>query len=544
MGVNFNRRIILLIASLVVVGILLITDRQSFGLSHESGFYEEPFELSIDKPFGTKVYYTLDGSAPTTDSNEYTGPLLIDDASNNPNVYANITEVVPNYGEAQWQNLQYVVPEDNIDKCNVVRAICVNKNGAVIDETEAVYFVGFDNKSGYDDMWICSIVTDPDNLFDSQKGIMVCGDAIEDDGAGHYSNANYDNAGFEWERVGLIQMYDPERNKTIDQMCGMRIHGHSSRSLATKSFNIYSRREYDGNDKFLCDFWGDGFYPEKFMLFSGGQDDVSMVRDRLMCDLTRNLNISSYHYVPCVLFLDGEYWGVYYICEKFDTAYLKHYFGVEKEEVIELKDFMQNPEWAITEGVVDMVADEKKWNDFAICVSAMEEMGLNQELFERTFDIESFLDYFSAQIYISRTGDWPPRNMAYWSTRCYRNGYNDGRWRFLLFDSYYDSMTYPDQDTISYARDIYAPLDYELSNEDIRQKFDEKIINLKDNVFTEENVNSYIENHRKLMREPLKKHYKRFYGDNITDTLFDEYLDRIESFFAERRKYFEGELGD
>ncbi|TVR82810.1 MAG: dockerin, partial [Saprospirales bacterium] len=57
--------------------------------SHQPGFYTEPFLLEISHP-DTKVtiYYTTDGSNPTTESQQYTGPIEIYDRSGEENVYS------------------------------------------------------------------------------------------------------------------------------------------------------------------------------------------------------------------------------------------------------------------------------------------------------------------------------------------------------------------------------------------------------------------------------------------------------------------------
>ena len=36
------------------------------------------------------------------------------------------------------------------------------------------------------------------------------------------------------------------------------------------------------------------------------------------------------NYKPYVLFLNGEYWGFYYLAEKYDVQYIEEYYGVEK----------------------------------------------------------------------------------------------------------------------------------------------------------------------------------------------------------------------
>lgn len=45
--------------------------------SVESGFYEQPFALTLQAGEGEKIYYTLDGSTPTADAECYTTPILI-----------------------------------------------------------------------------------------------------------------------------------------------------------------------------------------------------------------------------------------------------------------------------------------------------------------------------------------------------------------------------------------------------------------------------------------------------------------------------------
>lgn len=56
--------------------------------SQESGFYENAFRLRIYAPTGTEIYYTLDGSVPDEHAIKYTEPILINDATENNNVYS------------------------------------------------------------------------------------------------------------------------------------------------------------------------------------------------------------------------------------------------------------------------------------------------------------------------------------------------------------------------------------------------------------------------------------------------------------------------
>lgn len=527
----------LIIFSVLILCVIWMLDRYTFGYSKSSGFYESPFEVRIGKPIGTRVYYTLDGTTPTVDSAEYVSPILIGDASDNPNCYSVIEDIVPEYGKKVEGIPLYVVPKDNIDKCNVIRAICVNKNGEIIEEKQASYFVGFDEKCGYDGMWICSVITDPDNLFDSKTGIMVCGDSISKNAKGHYENANYDGRGLEWEREAFVQFYNPNRQNVLSQKCGIRIHGKGSRRFASKSFSLYSREEYDGNDKFRYDFWGDGYLPDKMMLFSAGEDIETLVRNKLVSDLTRDSSYSSYHYVPCVLFIDGEYWGIQFISEKFDKEYFNHYYDTDKEDLLVIKELIGSPEYSLVEGLFDLETDSDKWNNFAIVNSGREEMGINQELIEKTFDYGSFLDYFATEIYIARCSDWPKRNMAYWSTRTNGTGQNDGKWRYLLYDVYRESMSDSRHDTIGEAREKYPLLDYELNNEKFRNDLRARLVELSENEFSDESIGNYLDEYSELIREPIIKHYQRFYGNQYDGERFDEAIEGLKEFFKARKDF-------
>ena len=55
------------------------------------------------------------------------------------------------------------------------RAVNVDEEGNRSPVASATYFVGFDQKEGYRGMNILSILTEPDNLFDYDKGIYVMG---------------------------------------------------------------------------------------------------------------------------------------------------------------------------------------------------------------------------------------------------------------------------------------------------------------------------------------------------------------------------------
>ena len=64
----------------------------------------------------------------------------------------------------------------------------------------------------------------------------------------------------------------------------------------------------------------------------------SKMRDYLMNKLASELNVATMDFVPYVLFLDGEYWGVYWMTEKYDREYVYYHYGVDTDNVVMIKN--------------------------------------------------------------------------------------------------------------------------------------------------------------------------------------------------------------
>lgn len=518
---------------------------QALKFSKMSGFYGDEFTLEISSPVGTTVYYTLDSSEPDKNAMLYSNPILIEDRSSKKNIYSQNKNISMHYGNEAVERAgkgiafgEFVIPEEPVDKATIVRAVALDGKGRVVARNNAVYWIGFDEKKGYDDIGIVSIVTDPDNLFDYEKGIYVYGKVFDDslvngeiveEDPHLWWTGNYTQHGKEWERPAWITFWDMERRLIYDGTAGIRIQGLSSREQPNKSLNLFAREEY-GTKSFPGEiFFSDGYPIGSMTLYNGAQGS-SKLPDYLVNTLASDLNISTREFEPYNLFLDGEYWGVYYLTPRFEEEYFEAKYNVYGSDVVEIK--VGNVEIGTPNDIL-LYNDMVSWiasNDMSIPENYQEAC--------RMIDMKSYLDYYATEIYIA-TGDWPDNNIALWRTRDTGVGdYYDGRWRWILFDVNL-SMSYPTarMDWVEYAASKSETFASLLYNDDFKASLEERLVYLAQNNFNPKRVNAFIDDYEEKMAAPMELEYKRFYGDNRTVDDFYVGCEDIRLFFNRRYDY-------
>lgn len=510
--------------------------------SRESGFYEEPFELEIYAPPGTEIFYTLDGSDPDENAIKYVNPIKISDATENENVYSMRTDVSAEFlpddialYSVNEPDPHYAVPDYNVDKCTVVKSIYRDAEGNFSEIKTGNYFIDYETKTGYQNLNIISIVTDPSNLFDYEKGIYVLGQKYDERETASevwiWLPANYQKRGIWWERTANIQFFDFDGNLILDKTGGIRIQGQGSRAKLPKSMNIFAREEYDGEGRFYTDLFHTGYMPDAVTLSAGGNDYKTKLRDAVMAGLVEGRNFTTMNYIPYAMFLNGEYWGNYWLTEKYDDAYLGYYYGVEKNNVIMVKAGLlaegEDADLELYEEMIDYVTNTDLSDD------------INYEYACKLIDIQSYIDYYAAEIYIARCGDWPVTNEGLWRVReTDGTEYGDGKWRWMLYDvnGFALSSEYTDADTLSntiYRSEIFSNF---CRNDDFKRQFTITFMDLVNTSFTKQNVDSIMSEYIDQMAESTQVSHKRFFG-STDNRLFSEGVADIRDFLDNRKPY-------
>ncbi len=524
---------------------ILEQDREVF-FSRESGFYEESFELEMTAKSGT-IYYTLDGTMPDRNSIKYEKPVLITDATDNDNIHSMRVDVSTGFDKEEIEKISsgypgYQVPDYKVDKATIVRAVACDELGNYSEVKTVSFFIGFSDKDGYDGMKILSVVTDPDNLFDYEKGIYVTGKAYDEyvdkyRGSGEYYwreefwgfwYANYRNRGMKWERKAECQFFDETGELELSQKCGIRIHGGISRGYNPKSLNIYARKEYDGNKTFQKDFFGTGYYPSAVTLFQGGNDVRTKAKDYMVSTAVKDLNVATMSYEPYVLFLNGEYWGVYWLNEKYNADYFSYYYNVDKNNVIMIKS------GAIEAGEEDDLKYYTKMYEFCSKSDVTKEENYRKVC--ELIDIDSYIDYYAIMCYIGRRGDWPWLNYGLWRVEKKENSlYGDGRWRWVIFDLNSPGFGV-DSDSVGFVMENDEMFKNMMTNKNFRSKLISRIEELADTVFDPSKMTECISEYQNFMASPMKANDRRFFRDDSLSAFYNE-TDGLKDFFEKRKEY-------
>lgn len=516
----------------IITGLIYVQKEMSVGItfSHDSGFYPDEFMLILEGNDRYTLRYTLDGSNPDETSPIYCEPIRIEDASTHENVYSSRTDVSPGFDD---DSRGFVVPENPVDKCSIIRVAQFDAEGVCVSEDSRVYFVGFDEKNTYDDIWVVSIVTDPDNLFDPEKGIYVMGNIYENaEPADRWwiTDANYRERGIEWEREANVDIFAGQDKIHMGSFgAGLRIRGNSSRALVKKSFSLYARSIYSGSDTFPIDYFENGREAHKLALISGGYNDQGSLKNWMAWKLAveSDSNCATMKMIPCALFLDGEYWGLYFLSEAYGKDYISIHYNVNEEDVIMYK----NNE--LEEGIDE---DEAFYQYMQIYISG-NDMRV-EEYYEEAcniIDMESFIDYYALEIYVGNM-DWLPNNSAFWRTRDVdlQNVYYDGKWRYMFFDADNgDILQNAEVDTITRAIEHDAVFASLIRNDEVQERLWERLLELQ-SVY-EKNCDEWLDEWLGQMGAAVAQSRERYLGENADDDGFPQSSITVMREFPQRR---------
>lgn len=545
--------------------------------SKPGGVYQEAFSLELKCDDG-KLYYTTDGSDPRTSDTriEYSGAVEITDRSGAANVVSAVDplSISGNFNDYNRRTESFTCKisapsDDAVDKCTVIRAAAQAEDGSFSQTTSCTYFIGSAEshiqglkescEASGQDLAVISITMDYDDLFDAEKGIYVKGNIFDkalqekiasgekiDGETARALDANYKQKGREWEKLCNIDYmeFNADGGETkFSQDAGIRIQGNYSRSDLQKGFRLYARNSY-GENNFNYPVFGDNAVNEKgetldkyktLVLRAGGNCAfTAKFNDTYWQDMSKELDCSTKASRPCVVYLNGEYWGLYILEENYSDDYFEDHYGVAKENVVVYKGDAEALKlgYKLDEGTLPEGENNEKYYFKELLDFFRKHKDLSDEAdyeeFEKLVDVESARDYFLAEIWINNKWDWPGKNWSMWKTADPQNAteYDDGRWRFMFYDMEFGGVS-GEQDayTNTVKEDNYKPLGlldmgtnnpavltyaYLMTNVEFRNDFNSRLLAMSEDIYEKdkalEKLNHYIDVYEPLYEQFFKRY--------------------------------------
>ncbi len=542
------------------------------------GIYAEAFDLELTAEEGT-IYYTTDGSDPVTSSTRipYEGAIPIKDRSDAANVIAAVDPVLfcGNFSEPTSDRTNFIckagIPEDRaVDKCSVIRAVAQIDETTYSQTTSATYFIGTPTEhiqglaesveAAGQSLAVISISMNFEDLFDSETGIYVKGTIFEDalstfltketiksGETARSLDANYKQRGGDWERACHMEFFefDAEGAKLeLSQDCGIRIQGNYSRSDLQKGLRLKADSEYgDNNFRYsvfgeeLTDSSGDTIDKFKNLVLRAGGNCAftSKFNDTYWQSLVGDLACETLASRPCVVYVNGEYFGLYVLQEDYDNDYFEDHYGVEKDDVVIYKGDGEtySSGYKLDEGELPEGEDESFYFQELLTFFS-DHIDLSKEEdyleFSKLVDVESVRDYFAAEVWINNKWDWPGKNWSMWRTTTIdeANSYADSRWRFQFYDMEFGGVSgQGDARTNTLKEDNYMPeglLDkgtknpavlcfaYLMTNQGFRDDYVSTVQNMENTTFEQTNALAVLDQFEGIYSPLYEQFFARYPG--------------------------------
>lgn len=416
--------------------------RTEVGFSHSGGIYEDSFKLTLTAPEGYTVYYTVNGNDPRAVSPiRYTKPISV--TNSEEMAWGEMIKACGIYGGVRYYPSAIYFPG-----AWCIRAYAVNdQDGSVTPMTTQTYFVGKTFASSSLDLVSVSL----------QKGDLLGMDGIYSTVTGSESESRRHVPAY----VEFFTSKDSAQATLGRVYAGwseIAMNGKGSLGMTQKSFRILLKNEVEGAEgmgenlaTMNYDLFGeyasqtpDGeriTWYRHLLLRNGGGDmsgstiSRSHIGDAYIQRVDRFLGADIMASKSVMVFVNGEFWGIYNARDRLDTKYFEGKYGIPEESFTMLECphpliFGWNADYVTSYG------DPAEAGTFMELINYVRTHDLslweNYDYVAARVDIDGLIDFFTAQIYLC-CSDWPSNNIKVW--RNTDPALMDTKWHFCIVDT-------------------------------------------------------------------------------------------------------------
>jgi hypothetical protein len=422
--------------------------------SKNRGFYNEPFEVEITSktPYAI-IRYTTDGSTPTTTHGQVYNPA-------SPIVISTTTclramAFKPGFKSTNVDTQTYIFLDDVINQAtNSVTGSQVTPPGypsswgsVTGDYQMDPDVVGQNGRDRYNGLYARTI---KDDLRSAPTISLVMDTDDWFGGRGIYINQSQDGT----ERVCSIEYIDPNTEEEFQANCAMAMQGGVSGGGTSlnrwKSFKLSMRPRFKTqtddlkatggppklNFKLFADspverhntFVLDAVLNHSWLHPGSDQQSTALyLQDQYVADLHNAMGGHSPHGSFAHIYINGLYWGMYYIHERPDHAWAAEMFGGNEDEYDAIKHNSGN---VINNGIGGSAT--ANYNAMLNAANAVQSDPTNLAKYNtltQKLDVDDFITYLLSN-WFPGNHDWPHKN---WYATHRNNA--DGRWRFHSWDA-------------------------------------------------------------------------------------------------------------
>lgn len=447
-------------------GILQVATKTE--VSKTAGIYNNVDGINLEIEANGTIYYTLDGSVPSTKSSKYTDPIFLKS-----------TTVVRTIN----------VEEGKIDSPVTTNSYIVNENHTLP---------------------VMSVSMNPNDFRRVSS-----------------------NSWADLEVASYAEFY--EDGKSFSIPCGFQLFGGSTRGMAKKSFSLKFKKKYGEASLHYPVFDNRDFSIfNTLVLRSGSQDsENAFLRDILTTSLMEDSEAEVQSYKSMILYINGEYWGVYNIREKVDDEFLSNHYNVDGS-----KGNITRTDYVVSLGT------NKDYKDIVDYVSTHDmTKSSNYEYVKKKVNINSLIDFWIGEIYTTNNDIINSRVFSH-------PDIDNGKMHFIFYDLDY-SMYFPQNNYYTFMTNPEGMSDFKVpttfminmfKSQEFKQDFVERISwNLK-HVWKKDHVLGRLDEIYNKLKPEMERNQKRW-GMTLKDwedsiKIVREYIEKREGYLLRQTKNF------
>lgn len=318
-----------------------------------------------------------------------------------------------------------------------------------------------------------------------------------------------------------------ENGKSFSIPCGFKLFGGTTRGMPKKSFALKFKKKYGASSLHYQVFDNRDFSVfNTLVLRSGSQDSQNaFFRDILATSLMEDSEAEVQSYKSMILYINGQYWGVYNIREKVDDEFLSNHYNVDGS----LGNIVRT-DYDVSLG------SSRDYQSIVNYVSTHDmTQKANYEYVKKKVNINSLIDFWVGEIYTTNNDIINSRTFSH-------PDIDNGKLHFIFYDLDY-SMYFPMNNYYTFMTNPEGMSDFKVPTVFMRNMFKSKEFQADfvkrlswnlENIWNEKHVLERLESIYKKLYPEMERNQIRW-GMTMKD--WTDSVEVVRDFVRKRERY-------